>query len=79
MILAPGQGLTAPWGRNFDVNKNILSLRSFVASLKKPSKVWFYTYFFFLMILYMNIAPGQGQTALMSIEMSWHFIHLLQV
>ena len=33
------------------------------------------------MILYMNIAPGQGQTAkvLMSTEMSCHFIHLLQV
>ena len=32
-------GLTTPWGRNFHVNKNILSLRSFVvASLKKISK-----------------------------------------
>ena len=36
------------------------------------------------MILYMYIAPGQGQTApgdkvLMSTEMSCHFIHLLQV
>ena len=34
---APGQGLTTPEGRNFDVNRNILSLRSFVASLKKIS------------------------------------------
>ena len=34
MYIAPGQGLTTPWGRNFDVNKNILSLRLFVASFK---------------------------------------------
>ena len=35
MYITPGQGLTTPWGRNFDVNGNILSLRSFVASFKK--------------------------------------------
>ena len=35
LFIAPGQGLTTPCGRNFDVNRNILSLRSFVASLKK--------------------------------------------
>ena len=39
---------------------------------------------FFFMILYMYIAPGQGQTApgdkvLMSTETSCHFIHLMQV
>ena len=33
--VAPGQGLTTPRGRNFYVNRNILSLWSFVASLKK--------------------------------------------
>ena len=32
MYIAPGQGLTTPWGLNFDVNRNILSLWSFVAS-----------------------------------------------
>ena len=37
MYIAPGQGLTTPWGQNFDVNRNILSLRSFVASFKKIS------------------------------------------
>ena len=37
MYIAPGQGLTTPWGRNFDVNMNILSLQSFVASLKQIS------------------------------------------
>ena len=51
MYIAPGQGLTTPWGRNFDVYRNILSLRSFVASFKKLSLKsdfiqffsWFYT------------------------------------
>ena len=33
--VAPGQGLTTPRGRNFYVNRNILSLWSFVASFKK--------------------------------------------
>ena len=37
MYIAPEQELTIPWGRNFDVNRNILSLRSFVASFKKIS------------------------------------------
>ena len=60
--VAPGQGLTTPRGRNFYVNRNILSLWSFVASCKKNIfEVWFYA--FFLMILYMYIAPEQGQTA----------------
>ena len=35
MYIAPEHGLTTPWGQNFDVNRNILSLWSFVASLKK--------------------------------------------
>ena len=51
MYIAPGQGLTTPWGRNFNVNRNILSLRSFVAGFKKSSLKsdfiqffsWFYT------------------------------------
>ena len=60
--VAPGQGLTTPRGQNFYVNRNILSLWSFVASFKKNLfEVWFYAIFF--MILYMYIAPGQGQTA----------------
>ena len=59
--IAPGQGLTTPWGQNFDVNRNIL-IWSFVACLKKNLfEVWFYTIFF--MILYMYIPPGQGQMA----------------
>ena len=61
MYIAPGQGLTNPWGRNFDVNRNILSLRSFVASFKKISLKSGFIHFF--MISYIYIAPGQGQTA----------------
>ena len=33
MYIAQVQGQTTPWGRNVDVNRNILSLRSSVASL----------------------------------------------
>ena len=36
-VYSPGEGLTTPWGWNLDVNRNILSLRTFVASLKKIS------------------------------------------
>ena len=37
MYIALGQRLTTPWRRNFDVNRNSLSLRSFVASFKQIS------------------------------------------
>ena len=74
MYIAPGQGMTTTWRRNFDVNRNILSLRSFVASFKKISLKsdfmrffsWFYT-------------CRTGDKVLMSTEMSCNFIHLLQV
>ena len=56
------QGLTTPWGRNFYVNRNILSFWSFVASFKRISLKSDFIQFFF-MILCMHIAPGQGQTA----------------
>ena len=32
MYIVPGQELTTPWGQNFDVNRNILSLRFFDVS-----------------------------------------------
>ena len=60
-VYSPGTGLTTPWERNFDINRNILSLWSFVPSFKNLFEVWSYTIFF--MILYMYIAPGEGQTA----------------
>ena len=37
MYIAPWQGLTIPWEQNFDDNRNILSLRSCVASFKQIS------------------------------------------
>ena len=81
MYIAPGQGLTIPWGRHFDVNRNILSLRSFVASLKKNSLKSDFIHFFMIL---MYIAPGQGQAipgdkVLMATKRSCHFIHLVQV
>ena len=58
MYIAPGQGLTTPWGRNFDVKRNILSLRSFVASLKKSSLKSDFIHFFHDFI-HVN-SPGAG-------------------
>ena len=37
MYTALGQGQTTPWGQNFDVNSNLLSLQSFVTSFKNIS------------------------------------------
>ena len=37
MYIAPGQGQKAPRGQNFDVNRNVLSLHSFVTRFKKIS------------------------------------------
>ena len=46
MYIAPGQGQTNPRGQNFDVNRKLLPLRPFVASLKKNlSEYRFYTHF----------------------------------
>ena len=47
MYIAPGQEQTAPRGQNFDVNRNVLSLRSFVASFKKISVKSDFIQFFF--------------------------------
>ena len=58
MHRAPVQRLTTPWGRNFDVNRNILSLRSFVASSKKISlKSDFIHFFHHFIHVY---SPGAG-------------------
>ena len=62
MYVAPGQWLTTPWGRNFDVSRNILSLRSFVTSLNKIAFKSDFIHIFFH-DLYMYINPGQGKTA----------------
>ena len=82
MYVALGHGLTVPLGRNFDANRNILSLRSFITSFKKISLKSDFIHVF--MILYMYIAPGQGQTAprgqsfdVNRHDMSCQFTHLL--
>ena len=82
-VYSSRSGADNPRGQNFDVNRNLLSLRSFATSFKKNFfEVWFYTSCF--MILYIYIAPGQGLTPLgdeilMSTGTSCHFGHLLQV
>ena len=80
---APRQGLTTPWSQNLDVNRNILSLWSFVASFKKISLksdfIQFFSWF------YTCIKPRSrgwqplGDEILMSTGTSCHFGHLLQV
>ena len=60
-VYGPGAGPDNPWGRNFNVKRNILSLRSFVASFKNISLKFDFIHFF--MSLYMHITPEQGQTA----------------
>ena len=77
--LAPADN---PLGRNFDVNWNIISLPSFVTNFKKS--LWSLILYTFLFILYMYIAPSQGQTTpgdkiLMPTERPYHFAHLLHV
>ena len=58
MYVAPGQGQTVPRGQSFDVNRNVLSRHSFVASFKKMSlKSDFIQYFHDLAHVY---SPGAG-------------------
>ena len=82
MYIAPGQGLTTPWGLNFDVNRNVLSLRSFVASFKNISLKSAFIHFFHDFIHEYSPRAGAdsppGDKILISIEMSSHFIHLLK-
>ena len=65
MYITPGQGQTAPSGQIFYVNRNVLSLHSFVASFKIMSLKSDFIHFFFhdLIHVYMYTALGQGQTA----------------
>ena len=60
MYIALGQWQTTPRGQSFDVNRNVLSLHSFVASFKKISlKCDFIQFFHDLIHVY---SPGQWQT-----------------
>ena len=59
MYIAQGQGQTTPWGQNFDVNRNSISICPFVASLKKNLfEVYFLAFFIFSHVY----SPWQGQT-----------------
>ena len=62
MYIVPGQGQTTPWGQNFDVNRNSISLCPFVASLKKVSlKSDFLLFFFMCFFSHMYKAPSRGR------------------
>ena len=86
MYIDPGQGRTTPWGQNFDVNRNILSLRSFVASLKKISVMSDFIHFFFHDLIHIyspgagtDSPPPPGDNILMSTERPYHFTLMLQI
>ena len=79
MYIDPGQGQTAPKGQSFDVNRNVLSLHSFVAGLKKMSlKSDFIHFFHDLTPVYSPKAGAdspQRDKILMSSERPYHFTH----
>ena len=85
MYIALGQGQTTPWGQNFDVNSNSLSLFTFVARLKKISlKSDFLPFFMCFFFFHMYIAPGRGRQPIgdkkfMTTERPFLFAHMLQV
>ena len=58
MHIVPGQGQIAPRGQSFEVNRNVLSLHSFVASFKKmPLKSDFIHFVYDLIHVH---SPGAG-------------------
>ena len=83
MYIAPGQGQTAPRGQSFDVNRNVLSLHSFVASFKKMClKIDLRQFFSRFNTCLSPQGRGRlppGDKILMSTERLYHFTHLLQV
>ena len=59
MYIAPGQRQPALRGQSFDVNRNVLSLHSFVASFKKMSLKSDFIQFFFHDLIHVY-SPGAG-------------------
>ena len=59
MYIAPGQGLTTPWGQTFGANRNILSLRSLLQVSKKISLKSDFIQFFFHDFIHVY-SPGAG-------------------
>ena len=71
----PGQGQTAPRGKSFDVNRNVLSLHSFVASFKKMSLKSDFIQFFFHDLIHVY-SPGtdprrQNLDTIFPIQTQW--------
>ena len=58
MYITQGQGQTTPRGERFDINRNVLSLHLFVASLKKISLKSDFIQFLYDLIHVYN--PGAG-------------------
>ena len=56
MYKASGQGQTNPWGKNFDVNRKLLSFWPFVASLKKS--LWIRILYTFFNVFLHVYSPG---------------------
>ena len=82
MYIAPGQGQTAHRGQSFNVNRNVLSLHSFVTSFKKTSLKSDCIQFFHDLIHVYSLGQKQslpGDKILMSTERPYHFTRLLQV
>ena len=88
MYIAPGQGQTTPWGQSFDVNRNSLSLCTFVASLKticlKSDFLPFFMCFFFVFFFSDVYSHRQGQATqwgqnFITTERPFLFAHMLQV
>ena len=82
MYIALGQGQTVPKGHSFDVNRNVLSLHSFVASFKNMSlKSDFIHFFYDLIHVYSPRAETDSPqgTKFLSTERPYYFTHLLRV
>ena len=84
--IASVQGLTIPWGRNFDVNRTSCHFGHLLQVKKSLRSLILYS-FFFLFFLSFNTciqARGSGRSPpgdkiLMSTERPYHLTHLLQV
>ena len=59
MYIAPGLVQTIPWRQNFEVDRKVLTVCPFVASLKKISSNPDFIHTF---SCFYTLAPGQGQT-----------------
>ena len=77
-VYSPRAGADSPRWQNFDVNRNVLSLNSFVASLKKHVfEVWFYIFFFHALIHVYSPRAGEDVFEVWFYTIFFHdFIHV---